>query len=315
MKKIIPFLLAIALLIPAGCTPTPPEPEGLNIVATTYPVYMLTRELVKDTPHTVSLLVQDSVSCLHDYTLTTTDMKTLEAADVVVMNGAGLESFMHDMLDDGTFSVINASAKGFELLEWDGHAHTHDGESIDILAEDDHHDHDEELDPHVWMSLHNYAWMLGNIREELITLDPEHEEIYKTNNDEAWQIIMNAEWDMQTKRSEETFQRSIITFHDGFAYFAQNYDLHILRSIEEEAGSEASAKDMEDLIWVIRDYRLNTIYVETLGSTATADALARETGVEVKTLDMCMSGDVDAPFEDYIARFEQNLQTLLEDKG
>ena len=101
----------------------------------------------------------------------------------------------------------------------------------------------------------------------------------------------------------------LITFHDGFGYFADTFHLTILRSIEEEEGSEASAKDINEIVALIEESDLPAIFVEANGSDATAQAIARETGVEVAQLSMIMSGE-GAGLDPYVEAMAQNIGTV-----
>ena len=100
-RPILSMLLSVLLLLP-GCTQAPSgssQEEGLTVLATTYPVYLFARTVAQGVEGvTVERLNTGSVSCLHDYTLTVGDMKKLEGADVVALNGAGMEEFMEDAL-------------------------------------------------------------------------------------------------------------------------------------------------------------------------------------------------------------------------
>ena len=104
MKKTILSLLLSGLLLLSACgggTTAASEPaeddDTLHILATTYPVYLFTTAVTEGVEGVeVTRLIQQEISCLHDYTLTVNDMKAIEAADVIVMNGVGLEDFMAD---------------------------------------------------------------------------------------------------------------------------------------------------------------------------------------------------------------------------
>ena len=102
MKKLLAAACMLGLLLTACGAPAATETEDdgtLHVLATTYPVYLFTTAVTEGAENVeVSLLVNQPVSCLHDYTLTVTDMKAIEGADVIVMNGAGLEDFMDDAL-------------------------------------------------------------------------------------------------------------------------------------------------------------------------------------------------------------------------
>ena len=100
--------------------------------------------------------------------------------------------------------------------------------------------------------------------------------------------------------------RDLITFHDGFAYFANAFNLNILHAVEEESGSEASAAELTHLIQLVDEHGVPAIFVETNGSTAAAGVIAAETGVEVYTIDMAMSGS------SYFNSMNHNIDTIKE---
>ena len=139
-QRLLPLLLAFCLLLSA-CGPASQEapPDGtLEIVATTYPVYLFASEVTRGaTDVSVSLMIDQPVSCLHDYTLTVKDMKALERADMILLSGAGLEESMADALAVVADTPQIDCSQGIALLEGghDGHDHDH---------EHHHHDHDGE---------------------------------------------------------------------------------------------------------------------------------------------------------------------------
>ena len=103
--------------------------------------------------------------------------------------------------------------------------------------------------------------------------------------------------------------RELITFHDGFGYLAASFGLTILRAIEEESGSEASAAELIELIEEVEHHGLPAIFTEANGSVSAAAVIARETGVPAYTLDMAMSGD------SYFEAMYHNIDTLKEALG
>ena len=114
-RPILSMLLSVLLLLP-GCTQAPSgssQEEGLTVLATTYPVYLFARTVAQGVEGvTVERLNTGSVSCLHDYTLSVDDMKKIEGADVIAMNGAGLEDFMDDALAASSLSGVKAFTAG-----------------------------------------------------------------------------------------------------------------------------------------------------------------------------------------------------------
>ena len=108
---------------------------------------------------------------------------------------------------------------------------------------------------------------------------------------------------------EDLSCRDLITFHDGFTYFAESFDLHILEAVEEESGSEASAKELIHLIEEAEHHGLPAIFTEKSGSVSAAGIIARETGCGSFPLDMAMAGD------SYFTAMYHNIDTIKEALG
>lgn len=290
--KYISFLLTLVLLagIFSGCS----APEPADIAATTLPVYQFTEHLCQGTGLTVTRLVTESVSCLHDYSLNVSQVKATESAEVVVLSGAGLEEFMHDLLETAKATID--SSEGMELLTCE-HSHEHEG-----------HGHDHEADSHIWLSPANAKIMATNICAGLSEQYPQHKEIFEKNL-----ISLLAELDALQTYGESHLKnlpcRELVTFHDGFAYFADAFDLNILEAVEEESGSEASAHELIHLIELVRSHNLPTIFTETNSSTSAAMIISAETNIPAFSLDMAMGG------EDYFEAMYHNIDTIREALG
>lgn len=284
-KRLFPALLA-ALLLLSGCVQPPAEEEKLHILCTTYPVYLFTTALTQgEDGMEVDLLVNSQTSCLHDYTVTVKDMKAIEKADVIVMNGAGLEDFMADALATSDAVVIDCS-EGIDLLPTLEHA-GHDG-----------HEHEEEYDPHFWMDPRRALTMRENIARSLQELT-------------GREYLISIQIADRAEAPPELSCPYLITFHDGFQYFADSLDLTLLKAIEEEEGATASASEIKEIVSLIEEYRIPAIFVEKNGSRATAEVIARETGCAVYELDMLMSGE-GVGLQPYLDAMNANLETIWE---
>ena len=267
MKRLLAVLILFLFLV--GCAA---PAEQADIAATTLPVYEFTSRLCEGTGLTVTRLITESVSCLHDYSLSVRQVRAVESADTVVVSGAGLEEFMHDLLSGR--NVIDAST-GIPLL---GCEHDH---------EDDHHHH--EADSHIWLSTENAKIMCANICAGLEEKYPQYASEFRTNLTKLTADIQILE-NYGKQQLSSLSCRELITFHDGFAYFAQSFDLHILAAVEEESGSEASARELKELIGIIESHDLPAIFTEKSGSVSAAGIISRETGVAIYDLDMAMAG-------------------------
>lgn len=298
MKKLFAPLCALVLLLSACGQPAASQPQDedtLHIVATTYPIYLFTTAVTEGAEGVeVSLLVKQQTSCLHDYTLTVSDMKAIEGADVIVMTGAGLEDFMDDALSASDAQVINCS-EGIDLLPAQGH---------------EGHDHDAEYDPHIWMDPANAQVMLGTIADQLGQITGQDLQARCT---EVQQQVEQAsqQWKEQLTTLSDP---KLITFHDGFQYFSRSFGLELLKAIEEEEGSEASAQEIKEIVSLVEQYHLPAIFTEVNGSESTALAISRESGCGVYQLNMIMSGD-GTGIQPYLDAMQNNIDTIVEAFG
>ena len=294
MKKLTLFLTFVLLLsVFSGCSAETPA----QLAATTLPVYEFTARLCQGTGITVTRLVTESVSCLHDYSLNVRQVKAAEEAKTIIISGAGLEEFLDDILLGA--DMIDAS-ENIPLLEPCHHDHDHEEDSAD--PQDGHH---HEEDPHIWLSPENAKVMAANICTGLKARYPQHETILDSNLN-----ALQEELDALQRYGEASLShiscREIITFHDGFAYFAESFHLTILEAVEEESGSEASARELIHLIEEVEHHGLPAIFTEKNGSSSAASIISRETGVDMYALDMAMSSD------SYFDAMYYNIDTLKE---
>lgn len=293
MKKTLLYIMLLAAML-AGCRS---NDVPVQIAATTLPVYEFTARVCEGTPLSVTRLVTEEVSCLHDYSLNVRQVKAAESADLIVISGAGLEEFLDDILMDT--KTIDAS-RNIALIAPEEHHHDHEHEE-----EISHEGHHHEEDPHIWLAPANAAIMAENICLGLTQAYPMYAESFSHNLTQ-----LQEELDVLQKYGEQALEnlscRDLITFHDGFSYLAQAFDLHILEAIEEESGSEASAKELIHMIEEVEHHRLPAVFTEKSGSVSAAGIIARETGVKEFTLDMAMAGD------SYFDAMYHNIHTLKE---
>ena len=288
MKRLIALLGVLFLLY--GCTP---QQKPAQIAATTAPVYEFTERLCRGTDLTVTRLITENVSCVHDYALSVKQVKAVEGAELVILSGAGLEDFMEDLLSG------KATVDSSQSITLTGCEHDHD--------HGDHgHDHGES-DPHIWLSPNNAMIMAKNICDSLCHRYPQYAVIFETNLQQLLTDLQVLQ-DYGHQQLKDLNTREMITFHDGFAYFAAAFDLTILKAVEEESGSEASAAELKELCGLVQEHQLPAIFTEVSGSTGAAEILSRETGVSVFTLDMAMSGS-------YFDAMYHNIDTVKEALG
>lgn len=294
MKKFLYIILAVFLCaLITGCKPN----TDTQVVATTAPTYEFAARICNGTDIEVGCIITENVSCLHDYTLQTKQMQMIEGAEAIILSGAGLEDFLSDLLSESDV-IIDASIS-IELLC---------GESGNEHDTDDHHNHHHEYDPHIWLSPANARQMAQNICDGLQRLYPQYADQFNKNLQVLLAELTELE-DYGMQQLQPLANRQLVTFHDGFAYFADAFGMEILHAIEEESGSEASAAELIEISQLIQKNKIPAIFTEQNGSVSAADIIAAETGADIYQLDMAMSGN------GYFQAMYHNIDTLKEALG
>jgi ABC-type Zn uptake system ZnuABC Zn-binding protein ZnuA len=291
MKKTLLYILLFAAML-TGCRS---NDAPASIAATTLPVYEFTSRICEGTPLSVTRLVTEEVSCLHDYSLNVRQVKAAESAELIVISGAGLEEFLDDILVDA--KTIDAS-RDVDLITPEEHHHDHQ-------EVEDHEGHHHEEDPHIWLSPANAVIMADNICLGLTQAYPMYEDVFSRNLAQLQNELIALQ-EYGTQELSLLSCRELITFHDGFSYLAQAFDLHILDAVEEESGSEASAKELIHMIEEVEHHQLPAVFTEKSGSVSAAGIIARATGAKEFTLDMAMAGN------SYFDAMYHNIDTLKE---
>ena len=236
----------------------------------------------------VTDLTKPTTGCLHDYQLTPEDMKNLEGANIFVANGAGMESFLDKVVKQQPNLKLVEASRGIPLIKGEG---------------------EEGDNPHVWVSVSGAIQQVKNIGAQLAALDPGHADRYQANTAtyvtrlESLRSRMHQELD-----SAKT--RDIVTFHEAFPYFSQEFGLNIVAVVEREPGSEPSAAELADTIGIVKQSNVKALFAEPQYPAKAAETIARETGARVYTLDPAVTGPED--LDSYINTMEGNLKTLKE---
>lgn len=279
------YILILWLFIP-GVAVWAGEAEGVRaLIASFYPLRIALMNIASGVEGVrVGSLADSDVGCLHHYQLTPRDMAMLRKADVVVVNGAGLESFGEDLLRKRKgLNIIDASA-GLDLLVAGG-----------------------VTNAHVWVSPSRHIRQIKVIAEGLAEWDPPHAALYRRNA-EAYSArleILRAEMAL---RLQQIQHRKIITFHEAFPYFADEFKLEVAGCIEREPGSAPSAAEMAALIQLIRDSGVKALCVEPQYPAKVARAISRESGAGIYTLDPVVAGPIST--NAYIEIMQRNLIEL-----
>jgi zinc transport system substrate-binding protein len=297
IKRTIVFILFFAMIIGiTGCGSKQStngsdlqKSEKFTIVTSFYPMYIFTKNIAKDIPDVDVVNMTDAqTGCLHDYQLSTADMKTLESAKVFVINGAGMESFMDKVMNQMSNLKVVEASKGIELIE-----------------------DEDEANPHVWVGVSGAIQEVKNITEQLVQIDAKNSEQYIKNGNEYVAKLEDLKNKM-TDSLKNLKNRDVVTFHEAFPYFAKEFNLNVVGVIGKEPGQEPSAEELANVIKIVKDKEVKALFTEEQYFTKAADTIAKETGARVYQLDLVVTGPKEADPESYIKAMEKNLTVLLE---
>jgi len=285
-KKGIIVILTVLLLCGCGKKNVIDE-DNVKIVTSFYPIYVLTANVV-DGVDGVELvnLTEQQTGCLHDYQITTQDMKKLENADVFIINGAGMEHFLDKIKENYPDLKIIDTSEGIELIE------SHEG-----------------TNPHIWLSIDNAIMQLNTINNAIREVDMNNSNSYDNNTTNFTNKLTELKNTM-INELKGISSRNIITFHEAFPYFAKDLGLNIVATIEDGENTAHSPKELSEIITTVKNNDVKAIFSEPQYSDKMAQTIADETGVKIYKLDSIVTGEFSK--DSYINAMKANLEVLKE---
>lgn len=293
VAALLAVLLAVAVGVTAlagNLTTADSRCDTPTVLATTYPVYAAAA-YIRGSTETVTLTRLDGAAsgCLHDYQMSPSDRRAVQEAQVILMNGAGAESFLHGIVEEE--KCVDTSA-GLELL-CSAHAHAH--------SEGEHH-HEEAYNEHLWLSPARYQKQVLAVMTALIAVDGDNEAAYRSNAENYLRRIDAVGQELEAL-SADLHGRPCVLFHDSMAYLADDLGLDVLLTLSVEGESGLSAADLRQV------EALAAQYPDLLLLYDTQYALRYEgvagTAVSIRT----------AVQEDWLTAMEENVKTLQEVVG
>ena len=297
--------------------------DMLTVVTSFYPMYIATLNIV-DGVKGVRLenLSEPQTGCLHDFQLTPEDMKLLSTADVFVINGGGIESFMSDVAKAYPKLDVVEACEDVALLSDDesdsDHDHDHDADA----ESDSDHDHDHEADAesdsahdhdhgdenaHAWMSVPRYRTMVKTIASHLAQKDEAHAEEYYANAEKYDAKLAKLEKEQDSLKSL-TDGQNIVIFHEAYAYVADDFSMNACYLLDLDEERSVSAGEIKQVISAIKDDGVSVILAEELYGKSMGDTVSRETDVHVVYIDPLNRGEYDK--DSYLDGMEQNIELI-----
>ncbi len=269
--------------------------DMLTVVTSFYPMYIATLNIV-DGVKGVRLenLSEPQTGCLHDFQLTPEDMKLLSTADVFVINGGGIESFMSDVAKAYPKLDVVEACENVVLLSDDESDSDHD------------HDHGDE-NAHAWMSVPRYRTMVKTIASHLAQKDEAHAEEYYANAEKYDAKLAKLEKEQDSLKSL-TDGQNIVIFHEAYAYVADDFSMNACYLLDLDEERSVSAGEIKQVISAIKDDGVSVILAEELYGKSMGDTVSRETDVHVVYIDPLNRGEYDK--DSYLNGMEQNIELI-----
>jgi zinc transport system substrate-binding protein len=301
-KNITSSLLAFATLAVAMAQSPAPEAEKLNIVTSFLPVQSHTLAIAGDHANVKQLLAKDTGP--HDFQLTPADVKKLSDADLLIINGAGIEEWLGELIkksgnknlvvvDTSNRIKLVESAEEIEI----GHSHSH--------AHD--HDHGDGANPHIWLDPVIAKKQAANIVAALQKADPPNASAYAQNGRAYEAKLWALDSDYRSTLAPLP-NKNLVTFHDAFPYLAARYQLNYVGAISEFPEKDPTPKQLAALIDKIRSLKVGVLFAENGYAPGLLKKIASETGAKVSELDTLEVGQ-GTPTA-YLDRMGANLESL-----
>lgn len=285
--------------------------DMLTVVTSFYPMYIATLNIV-DGVEGVRLenLSEPQTGCLHDFQLTPEDMKLLSTADVFVINGGGIESFMSDVAKAYPKLDVVEACEDVALLSEDDadsdHDHDHEADAESDSAHD--HDHGDE-NAHAWMSVPRYRTMVQTIASRLAEKDAKHADEYYANV-KAYDAKLAVLEEKINSIKSLTNGQNIIIFHEAYAYVADDFSMNACYLLDLDEERSVSAGEIKQVISAIKDDGVSVILAEELYGKSMGDTVSRETDVHVIYIDPLNRGEYDK--DSYLDGMEHNIELIKE---
>ena len=330
----VAVMLSVILAVSLGLTGiyvtlnSDEQPEEKKYIVTSfYPMYVMTANLIDGISELqVTNLSEPKTGCLHDYQLTPADLKLLSKADLFVINGCDMESFLDNVMEEYQDLTIVETTSGQTPIQGEEHdheqedvdheeEHDHEQEDVDHEEEHDHeeaHDHDHESNGHMWMSVASYRGQVEYLAERLCEQYP----MYATqivDNAKAYDSQLVALAQRQEKLTAKTGGTDVVLLHSAYAYVAKDYgwEVSVLMDLDEEDQVAAlSAGDLALAVSEINEKGIRVILAEETYGASVAESLEQETDAKVVYLDTCNRGDFS--LDSYLVSMNHNIDLLYE---
>lgn len=273
-KRILIILLVLFIIICLiGVIINKPKAKkddsNFKILNSFYPIYIISLNLTDGAQNVENLnMAEKATGCIHDYTLTTEDLKKFENTDLFIENGGDLEPFSDKIKElYPEVPVVEAS------------------KNVQNIISDE-----EETNSHFWLSLENYKSEIDVVYEALVKVNPENKDIYELNKNNYMSKISELE---ALYKTLDLNNIKVLCLNESLQYLLEDLEMDVTSIETDHAHSALSAKVIKDIIDSGKQDNVKAIFIDKDDSTQIAEMLAKETGAVIIKLDSEMTGELN----------------------
>ena len=260
----------------------------INICTTFHPVQILTERLMYGIDNVeITNITANTTGCIHDYALTTKDMKAIENSDLLILNGASMEEFLNTYLNSNKNINVVDTSYGTSLLK---------------------DDHEEEQNSHIYLNINNYIKQMENTYSALVDLDftgEQKAQIFKNKNEFLNELLELLKY---SEKLNTIKSKRVVLSHNSFEYMINNLNVDIVEILEVEHENEISSSKISKIIDENKKKKVDAIFVSKDFDISRIENIVNETNIKVYKLDAI----TDLAANDYVQTMKNNIDTIYD---
>lgn len=284
-------------------TTTDSIPEKLNVVASVSPITNIVKNVGGNRINLIGLVPEGVNS--HTFELVPSDVIKVNNADLVIINGLGLETNVEDIAKQAS-----SNNPRMQILKLGDNTITPDQWVFDFSFPRGGGD----PNPHLWLNI-VYAMKFANLtRDKLMEMDPQNSHYYSENTNRYISLLKKLDkGTMQAVQTIPTQNRKLLTYHDSWAYFAPRYNMIVIGAVQPSDFGEPTPQEVAGIIDQIRSEKVPAIFASEVFPTQVVNQIAREGNVKiVETLsDDDLPGNPGDPDHSFVGMMLENMENMI----
>lgn len=289
LRKILSYCLCLCFLF--ACQKTTVSTEKKTIYTSFFPIYDLTKRIVGEKMD-VKMIIQNNEEP-HSYELKSSTMVALKKSDLIVYNGAGMETFIADLKNTMQEDKFLDLSSGLALL---------------TTSKEDK----KSVNPHTWLSIRNAIKQLETLKDKVCEIDSNNSAYYQSNYEKAIAEFKSLDQKFvdelnKVKRKEKYF----VVSHAAFNYLAHDYGLKQVAVTGISPEEEPTAKQLKKIADFVHEKQIKTIFFEGKATPKVALTLAKNAGVKTDSIYTMENVTTEEMQQGYLKLMELNLLALV----